>query len=248
MLTTPTTAQAGEIYGKDSTTNRKVIVENVEAGRVVVNINSGVKMRKPTLNILTITFSADLVTSNKINLYATNEDGTLTAISEVTFDTNHVTTMGLIGDAIVAVNPDISYTVGGGSNRVLTLRTEGSYLFVANVLVTAGASQATATLAQSSDDTVAGISVKKDFEKDANGNVYCPSGNQMTYITKGKTFVYCKGAFNPNSTAYARVTDGTGDELRGTLRLDNTNAVDVSSIKFISAGTDEMALVEINLP
>ena len=157
--------------------------------------------------------------------------------------------MGKIGDAIVAINSDISYTVGGASNRTLTLRCkEGTLISIADVIVTLGAGQATATLANSSDETMYGVSLFDQYERDSNGDVYCSSGGQKRVMRKGKVFVYCKGAFTPASSAYVRTTDGSGDELRGTLRLDNTNAVSVSEIKFLSKGTDELALIEFNLP
>lgn len=245
----PVNAYAGELFGKFLDTEREKTAENIECGRVVSETDSGLLVRKPCNNIVTITFSADLVTSNVINLYVTDVDGTLTAIAPVTFATDHVTTMGLIGDAITLVNDDLTCTVGGGSNRVLTIRMgEGSYLSVATVVVTAGASQATATLATTSDDTVYGVSIKKDYEKDSSGGVYCAKGGQMPIIRKGRIYIYCKGTFSPASTAYVRVTDGTGDELRGTLRLDSTNAVAGTGLSIKSSGTDTLALVELNLP
>lgn len=245
----PTKAQAGEIYGSNFDEQIKVTVENLENGRVVALTDSALKVRKFTNNIQTIVFSGDLVTSNVINLDVTNSSGVLTAIAPVTFATDHLTTMGLIGDAIVAINSDISYSVGGGSNRTLTLRCEeGTLISVADVVVTAGAGQATATLANSSDEAIHGISLFDQYEPDSSGNVYCKANGQKRIMRKGKVFVYCKGSFTPASSAYVRTTDGSGDELRGTLRLDSTNAVAVSEIKFMSSGTDELALVEINLP
>lgn len=245
----PTKAQAGEVFGAKWDEQIKVTVENLENGRVVALTDSALKIRKFTNNIQTVVFSGDLVTSNVINLDATNSSGVLTAIAPVTFNTDHLTTMGLIGDAIVAINPDISYTVGGASNRTLTLRCkEGTLISVADVIVTLGAGQATATLANSSDETIFGVALKDEYEPDSSGLVYCKAGGQKRVMRKGKVWVYCKGAFTPASTAYVRTTDGSGSELRGTLRLDNTNAVSASEIKFMSSGTDELALVEINLP
>lgn len=245
----PTKAQAGEVFGGKWDENIEVTVENLENGRVVALTDSALKVRKFTNNIQTVTFSGDLVSLNVINLKVTNSSGVLTAIAPVTFDTSHAATMGLIGDAIVAINSDISYSVGGGSNRTLTLRCEeGTLISVSDVVVTLGAGQATATLANSSDETMYGVSLFDQYERDSNGDVYCKANGQKRVMRKGKVFVYCKGSFTPASSAYVRTTDGSGDELRGTLRLDSTNAVAVSEIKFMSSGTDELALIEFNLP
>ena len=183
----PTKYQEGQIYGSFVDTDEFILAENTEAGRVVAKTDSALKVRKFTNNIATVTFSADLVTSNKINLKVTNSSGVLTSIAEVTFATDHVTTMGAIGTAITAVNSDLTCTVGGGSNRVLTVRmAEGTVLAIESVLVTAGASQATATVANSSDEAVAGITVKEGYEQDSSGYVYAKSGDPAKVLRKGR--------------------------------------------------------------
>jgi hypothetical protein len=116
--------------------------------------------------VQTVVFSADLVASNTIN----GEVGGI-AIAEVTFDTNHLTTMNAIAAAILAANPYIeSAVVGGASNRTITLTTvqDADDQDAADFVVAAGASQATVT----ETETVAAVHSDKKgiFRTDADSS------------------------------------------------------------------------------
>jgi len=94
--------------------------------------------------VQTITFDADLVTSNKINMKL---DGV--AITEVDFVTDHATTMAAIGTELEKNNKVASTSVGGGSDRVLTVTCIADVeLAITEVVVTGGASQAGAVVAE----------------------------------------------------------------------------------------------------
>lgn len=85
----------------------------------------------------TITLSTDLITGN---IVAVSVNGV--AISPVTFDTDHDTTMGLVVAAILALDPDYKAVAAGD---VITVTTPGVDV-VLTAGVTGGASQPTVTI------------------------------------------------------------------------------------------------------
>lgn len=93
-------------------------------------------------NAAIITLSADLVTSNVIN-------GTVNgvAISQVTFATDHATTMGLLAAAIAALTGVATAVVFGTGSRKIKLVTADNAVPITEItlVVTLGASQATIT-------------------------------------------------------------------------------------------------------
>lgn len=109
-------------------------VSSLKIGRRSANVQ-GVK---------TITLSADLIASN---VFAVTINGE--AVS-VTYATSHLDTMNAIDAAISAVDGIASVTVGGGSNRVLTITGEAGYdMTVTDAGITGGVSQATCAIATS---------------------------------------------------------------------------------------------------
>jgi len=93
-------------------------------------------------NVAILTFSADLVTDNVINITV---DGV--AISQVTFTSDHATTMGLIETALEAlVSVESAVTFGANSRKIKLVVASNENPFVAITgVVTLGASQATIT-------------------------------------------------------------------------------------------------------
>lgn len=125
----------------------------------------------------TIVLDADLVTGNTIA-------GTLgaTAIS-VAFDTDHATTMANLETAVEAVAGIESATVGGASNRTLTIVTEQDYADVdlgGDFAVTDGGSQAGVTEAE----TVAAVHTRERgaFRTDADSSS-AAANTKMKFLT-----------------------------------------------------------------
>jgi len=113
--------------------------------------------------IQTITFDADLVSGNTIDLKI---DGV--SMTQITFAVSHLDTMNAIASQILTDFPQISTCiVGGTGNRTLTLThaNHGIEFIITDVVVEGGASQATASVAE----TVAPVSDddKGKFRKDA---------------------------------------------------------------------------------
>ena len=112
--------------------------------------------------VQTITFDADLITANKINLKI---DGV--SMTEITYATSHDATMAAIAAQIQAqFNSVATATCPGGGSRVITVTSiPDTEIVISDVLVTEGASQATAAVAE----TVAMVltSDRGKFRKDA---------------------------------------------------------------------------------
>lgn len=89
--------------------------------------------------VQTLVFDADLITGNSVDGVV---DGV--AITTVPFNTDHVTTMGDLADAIEAASADVlSATVGGSGNRTITVISVAEQeADLEDFEVTGGASQA----------------------------------------------------------------------------------------------------------
>lgn len=111
--------------------------------------------RGPKRNQATAVFSADLVTSNSV---AGTVNGV--ALTATVFATDHATTMAALGAKIVAALAALTVpivataTVGGASNRTLTIDAKDAHVLLASFVVTLGGSQATVTLTNGTSDTV----------------------------------------------------------------------------------------------
>lgn len=92
----------------------------------------------------TLTFSAVLVTSNVVNLMVNG-----VAMTAVTFTTDNATTLGLIATQLTTQFPTLiaAATVSGNTIKITPATTNGNAgVAITNIVVTAGASQATGTM------------------------------------------------------------------------------------------------------
>jgi hypothetical protein len=112
----------------------------------------GDSMKLPRVDSVVLTFSADLVTSNVINM-----DVNGVALAPITFSTSNDITMGLIATALAAL-PEIDTAVVSGTapnKHVITATSVyGSAVVIDNVVVTAGASQATCTVVRTAAERI----------------------------------------------------------------------------------------------
>lgn len=90
-----------------------------------------------SFQVSTLTFDAVLVTSNTIDL---DVDGV--AMTQVTFNTNHATTMGLIAAQLVADFPLKITSVVVDGNTLEIISVTGNNIVIDSIVVAAGASQA----------------------------------------------------------------------------------------------------------
>jgi len=112
----------------------------------------GDSMKLPRLDSVVLTFSANLITANKINMLVNG-----VALAEITYTTDNDTTMGLIATALAGLPEIDTAVVSGtvGSKHVITCTSVyGSAFVIANVLVTGGASHATCTVVRTAAERI----------------------------------------------------------------------------------------------
>lgn len=110
-----------------------------------------VSRREPNIDTVVITLDADLVTSNKINVTVNG-----IALSETTFATDHLTTMGVIAGKIQAVTAVDTAVVGGTDDLVITVTGVIDQDVIVNFfVVTLGAGQATADILRGANALIA---------------------------------------------------------------------------------------------
>ena len=221
------------------------------------------RIQLPRLNQATAVLSADLVTSNSV---AVTFNGV--ALTPVVFTTNHLTTMGLIATAIAAEPNVASATVGGASNRTITVIMDAGYTGVINsFVVTLGASQATATLAQGTSGVFFGVAQEvynrmASFAYPTGPNLVQSSGFPSGYyagqvvptLTQGRIYVIAEDVVTSDSAVYVRVAASGLNTQVGSFRsdADSGTAILVSSAYALwregNGTAGGIAVLELNIP
>ncbi|MCP4482067.1 MAG: hypothetical protein GY817_04610 [bacterium] len=136
----------------------------MKMGSIYVEVEESVTPDDPVyarfdgkLQIQTITFDADFVASNKINGFS---------VSEVSFDTDHATTISALATALKNLS-EISDCTASGRVLTITGSVKGLNVEISNIVVSGGASQAGSAVAE----TVKGIALAElgKFRKDSDG-------------------------------------------------------------------------------
>lgn len=133
-------------------TDSKIAKSVIPVGRGVSKV-FGVddQVRLPAANQGTVTFDADLLTANTIDL-----DVNGTSIDTVTFGTDHATTMALIAVEIAKHPSVLSATVSAA--RVITvIGIDSNVILITDIVVASGTTQANGTAALTTRDTLYGI-------------------------------------------------------------------------------------------
>jgi hypothetical protein len=219
--------------------------EDVDFGRGVVHADADPSQaRTPKRNNTAVVFSADLVTSNTINGKVNG-----VALSQTTFATDHLTTMGviagkieteLLAQGIVAVA-----TVGGASNRTITVVAEDANVLFADWVVAAGGSQATVSHTYASLTAFLGISMFQHQDLRAAGTPGYAATQTMGVVRRGRVRVKVNAAVAVGEDAYVNVA--TAAEEGWFTNVSSGNLA--TGGKFRTAAADNgIAEVEINLP
>jgi len=211
-------------------------------------------VRLPAQNLSTIVLDADLVTGNSI---AISVNGT--ALSAIPFDTDHLTTMNDIATALEALSEVDTAVVGGASNRTLTVTAvQGDVVVVNSFVVTGGASQATATISNETQDSFYGVALRiqnkqnlLDPQVGTIGAAPYYEGEAVSMLTRGRVYVYVDQDVTSDDPVYLRYVAGAGESEIGRFRMDSDsgNAFLVSDARYVvGASAGGLAILEINLP
>lgn len=209
--------------------------------RISQALEGGLPNRFPVINRGTLIFDADLITSNTIDMTIN-----AVAITQVTFATDHATTMGLI-IAQIAANANVASAIldpNDANNRtIIVTAILGVDLLIAGITVAAGASQATGywtggTRSATPTDTL------PEYTNNHVANI----------LRKGPIWVYFETAFDPDSdTLYCRFIAGsTATQLIGQFRnsADSAKAFAVAGNVVVKSTLTAagMGVIEINRP
>ena len=228
------------------------VVSNPAAG--AVNFGLGVisssqrtaGARKPARNKAVITFSADFVASNLIN-------GSIngTAIAQVTYATSNANTYNLVKTAIETVLTALgltgTVTVDATAHTVTILLTgsEQTSLLLASWAVTAGASQATNTIAYSTDGFFRGVALHQHRQVRADGTFGYADTDPVAVMRRGRVWVLVTEAVSEGDTAYC-VLATSGSE--GKFCKTSTGNLATGGTFAAAAAQNALAPLDINLP
>lgn len=233
---------------EDSNIKTRNAEQAIEFGRAVVKgITGGVDVKNIFKSKASLTFDADFVTGNKIDL---NVNGV--AISQVTFATSHAATFAAVIAAIDALT-GISAVAGTGREILITVDNAASNITISDVVVAGGASQAGSTTVYSSVDTFEGIAALRHGQPTTiGGDDKYQINDAVNVLTKGVIFVEVVATVAYGDSVYV-YNDKSNESNQGQFTNASSGNLVVSSAKFVSAatgttGSPALAKVEINQP
>lgn len=210
------------------------------------------QVRLPAANQGSLDFVGDLVASNTINLKVNGS-----AITQVTFNTDHATTMGLIAAAIAAKTTYVTSATVGTARQIIVKGVDNTDVAITDIVVAAGSSQTTGAFTQGTRDPIYGIALRTMVTEAGLPNTdtapYYPTNDVVNTLRKGQVYAYFETAFNPDTdTLYCRFLDnGTGKTPGQFLNSsDSGKAVACGSafqVKSTLSGAG-LAVIEINNP
>jgi hypothetical protein len=233
---------------EDSNIKTRNAEQAIEFGRAVVKgITGGVDVKNIFKSKASLTFDADFVTVNTIDL---NVNGV--AISQVTFATSHAATFAAVIAAIDALT-GISAVAGTGREILITVDNAASNITISDVVVAGGASQAGSTTVYSSVDTFEGIAALRHGQPTTiGGDDKYQINDAVNVLTKGVIFVEVVATVAYGDSVYV-YNDKSNESNQGQFTNASSGNLVVSSAKFVSAatgttGSPALAKVEINQP
>ena len=251
--------QEGILGGLYSDTEPRDVIsanctEPIPFGRGVCKvIGQDDQCRLLSANQGSLNFVGDLVTSNVVNLKVNGS-----AISAVTFATDHATTMGLITAQIALKTTYVSSATVGTARQIIVKGLDATDVLITDIVVTAGAGQTTGTFTQGTRDALLGASlrlmtIEANLPNDDTTTPQYPIYDTVNILRNGKMYVYFETAFNRDTdTLYCRfLANGTGKEV-GQFRNDSDSGKAVAITNgfqvFSTLSTAGIGVVEINNP
>ncbi len=230
--------------GRPSVIESPAAFEGVAFGRGIVSANGSDSVRTPRRNTAAIVEDGDLVTSNKVNGKING-----VAIAEVTFASTHAATQALVKTAIETVLTGLgitaTVTVGGASNRTITIVAEDANILFSDWAVTAGSSQAGITHTYTTADPFRGVAAVTQKQPHA-GVARYEATETVHCLRRGLVAVRVNGAVAAaDSDAYLVVATSGKEGYFTTTSTGNIGPVG----KFRSTAADQgLAKLELNLP
>lgn len=209
-------------------------------------------VRLPQSNLSTAIINADLVTGNVINVSING-----VALAPINFATSSAATMNAIAAAILAQPYIASAVVSDPNSYTLTVTaTESNVAIVNSFVVTGGASQATATITNTTQDTFYGVGARTQNRPNplnplgSFGSPIYHQGDCVSLLTRGRIYVVAEQKLTSDSPVYWRFA-ANGLLLPGGFRADSDGglAIALPTARYtLGAAAGSVAIVEINLP
>lgn len=209
-------------------------------------------VRLPQSNLSTTVINADLVTGNVINVSVNG-----VALAPINFAASSAATMNAIAAAILAQPQIASAVVSDPNSHTLTVTaTEGNVAIVNSFVVTGGASQATATITNTTQDTFYGVGARTQNKPNplnplgSFGNPIYFQGDCVSLLTRGRIYVAAEQTLTSDSPVYWRFA-ANGLLLPGGFRADSDGgrAIALPTARYtVGATAGAVATLEINLP
>lgn len=147
-------------------------------------------------DVAKIAFDADFVTGNLIDM-----DVNTVSMTQVPFNADHATTMGdLINTLNAMTGVEAILDLVDGTGRTLYIRTKGATIAIANLAVTAGATQATGTITLTTGQVFMGITMNS-----ANSAGLYENTDAVNVVAKRQLSASCSTACNANTKAFVGV-------------------------------------------
>ena len=242
-------AQKGQVATlEDSNIKTRNANQAIKFGRAVVKgITGGVDVKNIFKSKASLTFSADFVTGNTINLKVNG-----VAISQITFATSHAVTFSAVIAAIDSLS-GISAVAGTGREILITVDNAISNITISDVVVAGGASQATSTIVYSSVDIFEGIAALRHGQPTTiGGDDDYKTNDAVSVLTKGVIFVEVVATVAYGDAVYV-YNDKSSESNQGQFTNNSSGNLAVSSARFVSSaagttGSPALAKIEINQP
>jgi hypothetical protein len=209
-------------------------------------------VRLPQSNLSTAIINADLVTGNVINVSING-----VALAPINFATSSAATMNAIAAAILAQPHIASAVVSDPNSYTLTVTaTESNVAIVNSFVVTGGASQATATITNTTQDTFYGVGARTQNRPNplnplgSFGSPIYHLGDCVSLLTRGRIYVVAEQNLTSDSPVYWRFA-ANGLLLPGGFRADSDGglAIALPTARYtLGATAGSVAIAEINLP
>lgn len=218
--------------------------ENIAFGMGLVQGVAENGCQLPKLNVAVLSFDADFVTGNDIDL-----DVNGVAITTVPFNTDQATTLA---DLVAELDSLDNISAEGTGAREVTLTGAGIVVLLENIAVTGGASQANGSAAYSNGQGFVGVALLDHArEQTLAGVAQYDQFEAVSVMSQGRVYVYVEQAVAVGDPVYLRVNaGGDADELPGQFRMDadGGDAILLSRVRWLKgAAADGFAVLEINL-
>lgn len=245
----PDVGKKGQIATlEDSNIKTRNAEQAVDFGRAVVKgTTGGVDIKNIFKSKASLTFDADFVTGNTIDLKVNN-----ISISQVTFASSHASTFTTLISAIDALT-GISAIAGTGREIIITVDNAISNITISDVVVAGGSSQAGSTTVYSSVDVFEGIvAIRYGQPIEIGGDDKYQLNDAVNVLTKGVIFVEAVDTVSYGDPVYV-YNDKLNESNQGQFTNSASGNLIVSDAKFVSdatgtTGSPALAKVEINQP